>query len=528
MLNREVALYVVEVFFRNARQGRAGNQPLRPVLLGQRRQVVLLAAFPAEGQREQHPFPVRPVLARHPELAGVPALQGGVHAAPRREPLMKAEGEQGPPAHTPGCIARFEHPPERIAAPSDRRAALLRQLPGRLLESLGRPPDQPPLLLVEAESRLRPGRQRMPPHRLGLRRRSGRFHRCPHLGGSDGGPGRGRPLQRFVHHIGGGDVQPEELRHQLGYGPVALLSGPAGDHGGAGSHRLEILPGRLLQPAGEHRRVRPLPPAIEMQLIHHQGAQIPGRRLEKRPFVRAQQHVLGHHVVGQQDVRRLGDDALAVLLALLAGETVETHRRAGKVVALKLLERIELAVDEGVHRIDEQRPHRMPLRFVAEDGVEDRHQVGEALARPGAGRYNIRFAAQGDVDGLPLMPEEPQVLAEEPGRVGLQHPLARQLPQGAVHLEGRVELEDRLRPESPLVQLPVDVVADPPVEHPHEAADIFLILRNHLLTKLEDIQRHGLLTHRSGRAACRAPSGHTPQEHNAGCGTRRTPSSRFS
>ena len=85
------------------------------------------------------------------------------------------------------------------------------------------------------------------------------------------------------------------------------------------------------------------------------------------------------------------------------------------------------------------------------------------------------------------MPEQPQTLPEEPGRTGHQHPFSGQLPQGAVHLEGRVELKDGLRPQCALAEPVVDVAADTLVEDPHEAADVFLVLRNHLVPKLEDI-----------------------------------------
>ena len=63
-----------------------------------------------------------------------------------------------------------------------------------------------------------------------------------------------------------------------------------------------------------------------MQLVEHEELQTAGGSDELLAFLRAGQQQLQHHVVGQQDVRRGGEDPLALLVGLLTGVAGERHR----------------------------------------------------------------------------------------------------------------------------------------------------------------------------------------------------------
>ena len=88
-----------------------------------------------------------------------------------------------------------------------------------------------------------------------------------------------------------------------------------------------------------------------------------------------------------------------------------------------LLQRKQLTIDERVHRVDEDRPYPAALRHVAQHRVDDRQQVRQALARPGARRDNIRLAPLRGVECFPLMLVQAHFRAEEPRRLRQQDTL---------------------------------------------------------------------------------------------------------
>ena len=134
----------------------------------------------------------------------------------------------------------------------------------------------------------------------------------------------------------------------------------------------------------------------------------------------------------------------------------------------------------------------MPLGLVAQHVVDDRHEVSETLAGAGAGRGDHRPAAPGRPDRLLLMPVEPEVLAEEARRPPVQLALGRELPEGRPRRIGRVQLQDRIRPELALGQLVPDEPLDPLVIDVDEALDVVPVLADHPVPKLEDVEGHDL------------------------------------
>ena len=331
----------------------------------------------------------------------------------------------------------------------------------------------------------------MAPHRFALR--------CRRLGADGCGerlaPLRHRhgrdPLQRLLDHVVRRDLDPEQLAPGLGDPRLALGAVAVGDDRRRGADADRIAPpGALAHPAQQHRDVRPLAPPVEVQLVHDQERELARRQPDQRPLRRADQHVLEHHVVGEQDVRRVVDDRVARLVPVLAGVVGEAHRALRPVLLAEALERLELAVDQRVHRVDDQRAHRVPLRLVLQHVVDDRHEVGEALARAGAGRGDHRPAARRRPDRLLLVAVQPEVLAEEARRAPVQLPLRRQLAQRRPRLVGRVELQHRVRPELALVQLVADEALDPLVVDVDEALDVVPVLADHPVPELEDVEGH--------------------------------------
>ena len=82
----------------------------------------------------------------------------------------------------------------------------------------------------------------------------------------------------------------------------------------------------------QERDVSALPTPISVQLIEHQEREaLSGPN--HRAVDRAREQVLEHHVVREQDVRRVVPDLVALLLGLLARVPAERHRRLALGVA---------------------------------------------------------------------------------------------------------------------------------------------------------------------------------------------------
>ena len=81
----------------------------------------------------------------------------------------------------------------------------------------------------------------------------------------------------------------------------------------------------------------------------------------------------------------------------------------------------------------------------------------------------------------------------------VEQPVGDELVDGAARLERRVQLDDRVRPEQPVLQLPIDVLGDPLVADDDEAARVVRVVVDEPLSEPEYI--HDL---------CVPPSGSRP------------------
>ena len=330
------------------------------------------------------------VAALGAEIALGGGGEGAVDACAGGEPLVQAEGEErllAAAGFRP--VAGLEHGAEALLAGVGGAAGLLGEQGDGFAERGRGAADQAAVALVDAEALLGPGRERVRAHRFGIRRGRRRVDGGLQFGGRFRRGGFGDALQGFVDHVLGGDLAAEESGGEPGDLFALLVAGFARGHRGAGADHLHVFGGGFFEPAGEHRYVCALAAAVEVQLVDDDGAEVLGCGGEHVAFGRALQHQLGHHVVGQQNLGRMVLDLFFFFAAGFAGVASEGDRRVGVVLLFEFFQRAELAVDQGVHRVDQQGADMFVLRVGSEELVDDRDEVGERFAGAGAGGDDV-------------------------------------------------------------------------------------------------------------------------------------------
>ena len=326
---------------------------------------------------------------------------------------------------------------------------------------------------------------------------------------------RRRAFQRFADDLPGREVHAEQgLGHLRHFAPL-ILAAPATRHRGGGADADDpVVEGdavagsdtvaggdavaeSVAAAADEHCDVRPLSAPVGVQLVEDEEPETLGGP-HQRTVLAAREQQLQHHVVRQEDVRRLVTDGLADGAPFLSRVAREAHRRTAFRVALaeELPELFVLAVGEGVHGVDDDGPD--PLAGSApKHVVHDRHDVGEALAGDGAGGQHAGPARGHLEDRLALVP----VQEERPAavvRVGLVHPedtraflvedaFRDQVVDRAAGAERRVQLEERLRPEPLRIEDVVDEPLDPGIADPDEAAGVVPVVGDQAVSQVEDV-----------------------------------------
>jgi hypothetical protein len=86
-------------------------------------------------------------------------------------------------------------------------------------------------------------------------------------------------------------------------------------------------------------------------------------------------------------------------------------------------------------------------RIVPENVIDDRHQVGQALARPRAGRDEIGLVVLGGRDCFGLVPIKPEVGTEESRGVLADHALGSEVRKRAGRFISRIELQHGVGPQ---------------------------------------------------------------------------------
>jgi len=168
----------------------------------------------------------------------------------------------------------------------------------------------------------------------------------------------------------------------------------------------------------------------------------------------ADEHQFGHHVVGEQDMRRMLAHGLAVVLAGFAGVTGKGDRegapKAFLVGFLERLQRLKLRVDQGVHRIDDDR-HGAFADGLPQDEIHDGQKVGQAFTGAGAAGDDITLPGTGFFDSLHLMAVEGvgRALrgAKDARCFGMQDAALGEIVYAGAALVGGAELQEEIRPE---------------------------------------------------------------------------------
>ncbi len=347
----------------------AGHELALPVDRGAGDHEVLLAALAAEAQGQQRlvGVPGHADLVAAGDVAGVLGLQGHVDGVALGEELVEAEREDRPLARRVGDRRPLAQDVAQCRGAGRLvEAGQLGQRLGGLGQRGGRSADQslPAVrrgLVGQAERRLDPAGQRVADerveralllavvgaHRVGQRR-------------TVGVDVRGGAHQRLPHHVLGPDLGAEEAGRDAGHHASTVLERALARHRGAGADELEVVGLALVaQAADQHRHVRALPAAVGVQLVQRQEPQPLRGPNQLVALVRTRQHQVEHHVVRQQDVRRVREDPAPLVRALLAGVAGERDRLAALGIAelQELPQLLDLGVGQRVHRVDDDRLH---------------------------------------------------------------------------------------------------------------------------------------------------------------------------
>ena len=220
---------------------------------------------------------------------------------------------------------------------------------------------QPAVDLGDADRGLDPGHERIRGEGLvvagavGNRVGDGSRQRRVELGHLLGGSGSA--LQGLADHSVGADHGPEKVARHLGDLLTLLVEAALAGERRRGADALEALgPTGVTHPPAQEGHVRALASAVGVQLVEDEEAQILGLG-DELALVGPGQDQLQHHVVREQDVGRISNDRLALLVTLLAGVALESHRplAVGVAGSEELLQLLFLAIGQGVHRVDDDR-----------------------------------------------------------------------------------------------------------------------------------------------------------------------------
>ena len=143
----------------------------------------------------------------------------------------------------------------------------------------------------------------------------------------------------------------EYLCRHVGHSLLTIFRRTNRGHRGRSANAQEIL-GVELRPnaAHEHGDIRALSSAIGMQLVQYQELEILGGLDDFMILMVARENQIEHHIVREQDVRRIGLDCGTLGRAFLSRIALDRHQ--GRTVE-KLADFLELAVRQRVHRIDD-------------------------------------------------------------------------------------------------------------------------------------------------------------------------------
>ena len=367
--------------------------------------VVFMTAVTAEVDRVKPSVASsrKELLAVHRDDPGCRRLDGGVGAARTGDELVELEGEEGPrtgvragSALLLGPVGLQEEVPECGLGNPGVTPGVRGKPVGGLPDGQGARP-VPLLFLVvgDAERDLDPDRKRVVGE-VRVRQVTGdSVPRCPDdrivKVRQDVCAGLARvrsPAERLGDDVTGVNAGGKQCGRDLGDGCLALGGGPftTADHGCRGADADKTI-GRKPFPhtPDQEGDIGPLPSPVGMQLIQDEKPEagtVPNDLAVKVVLPGHQE--LEHHEVGQQDVGRVRSNAHPFLVTLLARVPLELDwaGNARPEVVEVLLELLKLAVRQGVHGVDDDRPGPPGGIVIAftEDCIDDGNEEAERFA----------------------------------------------------------------------------------------------------------------------------------------------------
>ena len=238
-----------------------------------------------------------------------------------------------------------------------------------------------------------------------------------------------------------------------------------------------------------------------MQLIQHQELETTGGPHELF-LPRPGHHQFQHHIVGEDDIRWVGDDLQLFFVTLLARVAPEGDRRLVETPAQELFQLVDLAVCQGVHGIDHDRLDPLAAS-PPQDVFDDRNDVGQALARPCPGGQDIAVAGLGRLNRIRLVLVQAHSLPDRIfGRFldaeyllaeRMQNPLGYQVIDPFPGLKVGIELDKRVRPKDAITQLLLHVIANTLILNFDKTLDVGGIVLDEMVAKRKDIHQRLLI-----------------------------------
>ena len=130
----------------------------------------------------------------------------------------------------------------------------------------------------------------------------------------------------------------------------------------------------------EHGDVSTLPSTIGVKLVKNEVPKMLEDGISNGSLLHPSEQELKHHVVGEEDVRRVFAHCLPPVFLFLAGVLAEENGKRAPgvplVVVLVGVEFVALRVDQRVHRIDDDGGYPRSGR-IGEQVIEDCADVGQ-------------------------------------------------------------------------------------------------------------------------------------------------------
>ena len=376
----------------------------------------------------------------------------------------------------------------------------------RSLEPAGNLADQAAgsFLAPDSEGGLDPGAERMAAKRIEISGRSlAGFDRLLQL------RNRGRlgeiqlrcgPLQSFPDHLGGIEGDPEDPLGHLGHFLFLIFRGALAGHGRRGADTQDVVaPEGHAAAANQQGNIGALTAAVSVQLVEYQEAQTFHGTHQFSVFVAGEKQ-LEHHVIGEQDIRRVAADLLPFGSFFLPGVARKAHRRLawGVAVFQELFQLLVLAVGQGVHRIDHH-PLHAAVGPVSQHMIDHGNDISQTLPRSGSAGQYIGLTFPGFQNRFTLVGVQQQLVAgairlrladtKNTGALRMQDLGLSEIVDRPAGLEGRVELQKRLGPERPGIQFGVHFPGNNRVGDFNETARVTRVILDKPVPKVEYIHK---------------------------------------